>query len=144
MVLKKQARQTVLTGTLKTTVYCRMLQVSINIPALSCIQVPTPLLKHTLWDLPHRWLWQAMLWELLIKTNTTMTLAFRNKHQSHQKFQEARDNLSTHIQSAIYNPAKGVRRDWASSIQRAETFQEMGSTVTWHSCAHKHTTHLPS
>lgn len=113
MVPRKQAHQTVLTGTLKTTVYCWMLQVSINTLALSCIHIPTPLLKlstlsQQLWDLPHRLLWQAMLWEFLIKTNTTVTLAFRNKHQSHQKFQEAGDNLSTHIQSAIYNPAKGM------------------------------------
>lgn len=50
MVPRKQARQTVLTGTLKATVYYWMLQVSINPPAPSCIHIPTPPLKskHTL------------------------------------------------------------------------------------------------
>lgn len=45
MVPRKQARQTVLTGTRKATVYYWMLQVSINTPAPSCVHIPTPLLK---------------------------------------------------------------------------------------------------
>lgn len=146
MVPRKQARQTVLTGTLKATVYYQMLQVSINTPVLSCIHIPTPLLKfkHTL--------------PAALRPASQVTVASnalgnsdQNKYYSDTGIQEqtpespeipgTRDNLSTHIQSAVYNPAKGVIGQAAARELRPSRKWEV---LSHDSCAHKHATHLPS
>jgi hypothetical protein len=49
-----------------------------------------------------------MLWEFLVKINTTLALAFRNKYRVTRNSRKPRTLSQKHIQSAIHGPVSST------------------------------------